>query len=119
MQKSSEIDTVQIRNKVIGSIASLAAQEVEGVAGVWGGIWPLTAWAWGPGVRVEVQDQEVRVWLSLIAEYGFNLPQVAAQVRDRVREMIERMTALTAAEVHVKIHHVKPRRSSARKEGVG
>ncbi len=106
----SEVDTIQIRNEVVGTIASLAAQEVDGVAGVPGGIWPFAVWGWGPGVRVEIQDQEARVWLSLIVEYGFNLPQVAAQVRDRVRERVERMTPLTAAEVHVRIHHIKPKR---------
>lgn len=111
MPKRTDLGTVQIRNEVIGNIASLAAQEVQGVLGIWRG--PF-AWVsgWGPsGVRVETQDQEVRLWLSLVVEYGVSLAGVATQVQDRVREMIERMTHLTAVEVNVSIHHVSPKRS--------
>ena len=109
MAHKTDLGTVQIRNEVIGSIAALAAQEGEGVVGIWQGPIPLGSWLGSSGVRVETQDQEVRLWMSLIAEYGVNLPQVAVHVQDRVREMVERMTHLTAVEVHVSIHHVKPK----------
>ncbi len=111
MAQKTDLGTVQIRNEVIGTIAALAAQEVEGVVGVWRGFLPFGPWAGNQGVQVQMQDQEVRVALSLVVEYGVSLPQVAIQVQDRVREMIERMTNLSAVEVHVSIHHVKPKRS--------
>ncbi len=111
MAHKTDLGTVQIHNEVIGTIASLAASEVEGVVGIWRGIIPLSSLLGNTGVRVQVQDQEVRLWLSLVVEYGVNLPAVASQVQERVREMIERMTHLTAVEVHVSIHHVKPKRS--------
>lgn len=111
MAQKTDLGMVQIRNEVVGTIAALAAQEVQGVAGIWRGIFPFASWGGDPGVRVHIQDQEVRVVLSLVAEYGVSLPQVAVSVQDRVREMIERMTNLSAVEVHVSIHHVKPKRS--------
>jgi uncharacterized alkaline shock family protein YloU len=97
---------VQIQNGVIRTIASLASQEVQGVVGIWRGALPFGIWMKDAGVRVVIQDQEVRLWLALIVEYGVNLPSVAAQVQDRVREMVERMTHLSVVEVHVSIHHV-------------
>ena len=109
--RSTDLGSVQIRNDVVCTIASLAAREVEGVAGIWQGPWFLRGPAGGGGVRVEIQDQEVRLWVSLAVEYGVNLPQVAAQVQDRVREMVEHMTQLNPVEVHVSIHQVKARRS--------
>ena len=111
MSPKTDLGTVQIQNGVISTIASLAAQEVQGVIGIWRGTLPWFIWMKGSGVRLEVQDQEVRLWLALIVEYGMNLPSVAAQVQDRVREMVERMTHLTVVEVHVSIHHVRPKRS--------
>jgi uncharacterized alkaline shock family protein YloU len=115
MARQTDLGTVQIRNDVIGTIAALAAQEVEGVVGIWRGPLPLGNWldSWigRTGVKVEAQDQEVRIWLSLVVEYGVNLAQVAARVQDKVREVLERMTLLTAAEVNVRIHHVQPKRS--------
>ena len=114
MAKKTDLGIVQIRNEVIGTIASLAAQEVEGVLGVWRGPLSIGPWFGNSGVRVETVDQEVRLWLKLIVQYGVSLPQVAAQVQERVHDMIERMTHLTATEVHVSIHHVKPKRSQTK-----
>lgn len=107
MARKTDLGSVQIRNEVIGSIASLAAEEVEGVIGVWKGPCFLRFLPGFSGVRVETQDQDVRLWLSLVVEYGVRLPEVAAQVQARVQEMVERMTQLTAVEVHVSIHHIK------------
>lgn len=111
MNRRTELEAVHIRNEVIGSIASLAAREVEGVVGIWKGPLLLRSLPGGSGVRVQIQDQEVRVWISLVAEYGMPLPQVAVQVQERVRERVEQMTQLNAVEVHVVIHEIKQKRS--------
>lgn len=108
--RSTDLGSVQIRNDVVCTIAGLAVREVEGVVGIWQGPWFLKG-ASGGGVRVEIQEQEVRLWVSLVVEYGVNLPAVAAQVQDRVREMVEHMTQLNPVEVHVSIHQVKARRA--------
>lgn len=108
MPGRTELGAVQIRNEVIASIAAQAAQEVEGVCGVWRGWWPaLPFLPAGMGVKVETQDQEVRLWMRLVTEYGVSLPEVALRVQDRVREMVERMTNLLVSEVHVSIQHVR------------
>lgn len=107
MSRRTDLGSVQIRNEVIGSIASLAAQEVKGVVGVWKGPAPLGFLPGNSGVRVEVQDEDVRLWLNLIVEYGVSLPEVAGQVQERVQEMVEQMTQLSPVEVHVSIHHIK------------
>ncbi len=113
MARRTDLGTgsVQIQNEVIGSIAAMAAQEVRGVVGVWRTPWPWRILGNRSGVSVQAIDQEVRLRLNLVAEYGINLPQVAAEVQERVREMVERMTHLTAVEVQVSIQEVKPRRS--------
>ena len=111
MGKNTDLGSVMIRNDVIGSIAALAAQEVLGVIGVWNGVVPWKKWVGTSPVRVETQDQEIRLWMKLVVEYGVNLPEVALQVQDRVREMVERSTNLSVAEVNVSIHHVSSKRS--------
>ena len=112
MSRQTDLGTVQVRNEVIGTIASLAAQEVEGVVGVWRGLIPLPVLLLRDGgVKVDTRGEEVRLWLSLVVDYGVSLQVVAAQVQERVREMIEKMTNLTAVEVHVSIHHVQKKRS--------
>ena len=109
MPGRTDLGAVQIRNDVIATIAALAAREVEGVAGIWQEPWVMRLLGSG-GVRVDIQEQEVRLWINLVAEYGVNLAAVAAQVQDRVRDRVEQMTQLNPVEVHISIHQVKPRR---------
>ena len=110
MPGRTDLGAVQIRNDVIATIAALAAREVEGVAGIWQEPWILRPLLGSSGVRVEIQDQEVRLWVNLVAEYGVNLPQVAAQVQDSVRDRVEQMTQLNPVEVRVSIQQIKARR---------
>ena len=113
MSNNTDLGTVQIRNEVIGTIAALAAQEVSGVSELWKPL-PLPFWMGIPPVRVDVRDQEVRLALCLVVDYGADVPTVANQVQDHVREMIDRMTHLTAVEVNVSIHHVKRKKENGR-----
>ncbi len=110
--QQTDLGAVQIRNDVVATIAALAAREVEGVVGIWQEPWALRLLLGNGGVRVEIRDQDVRLWVSLVAEYGVNLPSVAAQVQDRVKERVEQMTQLNPVEVQVSIHQVKARRTS-------
>jgi uncharacterized alkaline shock family protein YloU len=107
----TDLGAVQIRNDVVSTIAALAAREVDGVIGIWQEPWLLRPLLGGGGVRVEIQDQEVRLWVSLVVEYGVNLASVAAQVQDSIRDRVEQMTQLNPVEVRVSIHQVKSRRS--------
>ena len=111
-QQTTDLGAVQIRNDVVATIASLAAKEVEGVIGIWQEPWALRLLLGNGGVRVEIRDQEVRLWVNLVVEYGVNLPAVAAQVQDRIKDMVEQMTQLNPVEVHVSIHQVKARRGA-------
>jgi len=106
-----ELGIVRIQNDVIGRIASIAAREVSGVAGVWEGIRLGQGPPWFGGVKARSLDAGLRIGLPIIAEYGVNLPRVAMQVQERVREAVHRMTDISAIEVDVSIHGVRePRR---------
>ena len=55
------------------------------------------------GVKVDVLDTSVSVDLTLTMEYGYSIPEVCAQVQDRVKSAIENMTGLSVIDVNVKI----------------
>ena len=103
------LGAIQIQNDVIGSIAAMAAQEVPGVVGVWRGPWWKRLLGGGTGVSVESRDQEVRLVLRLIVEYGVSLSEVAAEVQERVREVVEKMTQLIPVDLQVNIQEVRPK----------
>lgn len=113
MERESRNDTgsIRIANEVVGIIAGLAATEVEGVAGMSGGLAGGIAELLGrknlsKGVKVEVGEKEAAADLFLITEYGVHIPEVAGQVQENVKRAIESMTGLTVVEVNVHVQGV-------------
>jgi uncharacterized alkaline shock family protein YloU len=107
----TEMGTIQIAPEVIGVIAGLATVEVEGVAGMSGGISSGIAELLGrknltKGVKVEVGQREAAVDVSIVIEYGYKIPEVSAEIQRNVKRSIETMTGLHVVEVNVHIHDV-------------
>lgn len=106
-----DIGTVKIADEVVAIIAGLAATEVEGVAGMSGGLAGGIAELLGKknlskGVKVEVGDKEAAVDLYLVVNYGVSIPEVALNVQRNVARAITSMTGLDVVEVNVHIQGV-------------
>ncbi|WP_027093766.1 Asp23/Gls24 family envelope stress response protein [Cohnella thermotolerans] len=107
----TEMGTIQIAPEVIEVIAGLATVEVEGVAGMSGGISSGIAELLGrknlsKGVKVEVGQREAAVDVNIIVEFGRKIPEIAAEIQRNVKRSIETMTGLNVVEVNVHIHDV-------------
>ena len=99
---------ITYNNEVVAIIAGLAANEVEGIAGmcnVSGSIMSknrnITR-----GVKVEVGTEEVAVDLYVIVEYGIPIQRAAADAQENVRKAIESMTGLHVVRVDVHVQSV-------------
>ena len=108
IHENSDNGDVQIADSVVAIIAGLAATEVKGVASMAGNITNELVGKLGmknlsKGVKVDVLDTSVSVDLSLNMEYGYSIPEVCAQVQERVKTAIENMTGLSVIDVNVKI----------------
>ena len=104
--------TVKIADDVIAMIAGIAATEVPGVSAMAGNVGNNLLSLVGyknlqKGVRVEILDGEVRADLSIIVDYGYNIPSVSAKVQDKVKSTIESMTGLKASTVNIRVSGVK------------
>ncbi|HET7560525.1 MAG TPA: Asp23/Gls24 family envelope stress response protein [Limnochordia bacterium] len=107
----NELGNIDIAAEVVGVIAGLAATEVEGVAGMSGGIAGGIADLLGrknlaKGVRVEVSDESAGVNLFVVVDYGVRIPEVAWQIQENVKRAIETMTGLTVRHVNVHVQGV-------------
>ena len=104
---------VHIAEDVIATIASLSATEVKGVAGMSGGISGGIAEVLGKknlskGVKVEVKDNKaVYLHLNLVVEYGIAIPEIAWEIQDKVKTMVETMTSLKVATVDIHVQAVQ------------
>lgn len=105
------IGAVRIANEVVGIIAGLAATEIDGVAGMSGGIVGGIAEVLGrknfsKGVKVEVGEKQAAIDLFVIMEYGVKIPEVAWEIQNKVKNGIENMTGLEVVEVNVHVQGV-------------
>lgn len=103
--------SINVSEDAIAAIAALAATDIEGVASMAGNltneiIAKLGVRNLSRGVRIALNENNVSVYLSLNVEFGANIPEVSAKVREKVKSLVENMTGLTVTEVDVHIHRV-------------
>lgn len=104
-----ELGELKIANEVVGIIAGLAATEIEGVAGMSGGIGiaeMLGRKNLSKGVKVEVGEEQAAVDLFVVVDYGVHIPTVAWNIQENVKRAIESMTGLQVVEVNVHVQGV-------------
>ncbi len=113
LEKPTEHDSgsVRISDDVVAVIAGLAATEIEGVAGMSGGIVGGIAEILGrknlsKGVKVEVGETEAAIDIFVIVEFGVRIPDVALKIQEKVKKAIESMTGLKVVEINVHVQGV-------------
>ncbi len=111
MEGKEELGNIKIADEVVSIVTGLAATEVEGVAGMSGGIAGGIAEMLGrknltKGVKVEVGDNDCVVDLYVIIDYGHSIPDVSWNIQSNVKQAIEGMTGLDVIEVNVHVQGV-------------
>ena len=109
--KKESNGTISFANEVISTIAGLATIDIDGVAGMSGGLVDgitefLGRKNFSKGIKVEVGKEEVAVDINIIVNYGVSVPEVCQNIQQSVVKAIETMTGLRVVEVNVGIQGV-------------
>ena len=119
-QKGSPLQTergsTSISDSVVSKIAGIASQEVDGirmgsggsqaVSGLLGSITGGSGGSQTQGVSVEVGQEEAALDLTLTAEYGKSIPQLAEAVRRNVANRVESLVGLRVTEVNITVSNI-------------
>lgn len=119
-QTSSELVTKQgktsVADSVVAKISGMAAREVTGVHDLGGGATrmvgalreriPGSRVNVQQGVSVEVGERQAAVDVSIVAEYGVAIHELAEAIRRNIILSVERMTGLEVTEVNVTVHDI-------------
>ena len=110
-EEKTGLGSIRIADEVVKVIAGLAAIEVKGVAGMSGGLVGGIAEMLGrknlsKGIKVEVGEKEAAVDIYVIMDYGVRIPDVAAEIQEKVKDAVERMTGLAVVEVNVNVQGI-------------
>lgn len=98
--------TVKISEDVIATIASVAAESVEGVVKVGSNFKSqvsdiLNTKNFNKGVKVNIGERETIIDVYITIEYGIKIVDVCEMVQQKVKEAIENMTDFDVVEVNV------------------
>jgi uncharacterized alkaline shock family protein YloU len=111
----TERGNTTIQDSVVSKVAGIAAQEVDGVRLGGGGTSQAVGGLLGSmpgvnsgsqGVSVEVGELEAAVDLTLTAEYGKAIPQLAEAVRGNVIRRVENLVGLSVTEVNITVNNI-------------
>ena len=119
-QQSSPLQTergsTSISDSVVSKIAGIASQEVDGVrmgsggsqavSGILGSITGGSGGSQTQGVSVEVGQEEAALDLTLTAEYGKSIPQLAEAVRRNVANRVESLVGLRVTEINITVSNI-------------
>ncbi len=106
--QQNEVGNVSFANDVLAIIAGLAATEIEGVAGMSGGLAGGIAEMLGrknlaKGIKISINEKLITVDINMIVTYGFKLHEVSRKVQANVVKAIETMTGLAVDKVNINV----------------
>lgn len=111
-ETEDKIGNVKISVDVIATVASIATNEIKGVAGMsgnaLGGIADILGGkkSKGKGVKVEISDSSCVIDLNIVVDYGVRIPDIAWDVQENVKNSVESMTGMTVEKVNIHVEGI-------------
>ena len=112
-ERKESIGTLRISKDVIATIATNAAKEIDGVAG----IAPLTTnirnWitkkqsAMPLPVSITLKDDVAEIDINVILREGANIPTVCQRVQSAVKEAVQSMTSIHVTKVNITVADIR------------
>ncbi|MDD3268451.1 MAG: Asp23/Gls24 family envelope stress response protein [Syntrophomonadaceae bacterium] len=121
---TNEFGTIRIADEVVSTVAGLAAIDVEGIVALSGGwgtdlVEKLGRKNYGKGIKVEVADEQTKIDIFIVVEFGYPIPQVAQNVQKEIKLAVETMTGLTVSSVNVHIVSVSIKKTPGQDDDLG
>ena len=112
IELTETLGTISYADDVIATIAGLACMDVDGIAGMSGGLISGVAELLGAknltkGVKVDVTQKDVKCDIFVVMEYGVEMHKVAENAQKAIKKEIENMAGLNVISVNVSVQGIK------------
>ncbi len=104
---------ITIDNEVIARVAGLAATECCGVVGMAvksvkdGLVHLLKKDSLTKGIGIVVEEEQVKIELHIIVEYGTNIPAIAETISSTVKYKVEDATDFTVSKINIFVEGIR------------
>lgn len=117
----ADLGNIKISNEVVAIIAGISSTEIEGVYAMSGGITEGISTILGKknfskGVKVETNENETKIDVNLIVDYGVKIPEIAAKVQQNIMSAVTNMTGLEVSEINVYIQGINIPKEETKEE---
>jgi uncharacterized alkaline shock family protein YloU len=111
-ESRTDLGVIKIHRKVIVSIASAAALEVEGVKRIGADMRSKFFLLFDPNAQNAIKvnmdkNGEVKLEIPVIVKYNLNLTEIAGKVQENVRRALDKMTNLVVRDINVSIQGIE------------
>lgn len=110
MEIEGKQGNIKISNDVIMVIVQHAANEIEGIISVTGGLSQGLTEAFVKesvkGVKVDHEEKQLEINLTITVAYGSVIPALLNQLQQRIKNDIENMTGIDVAKVNVFVQDI-------------
>lgn len=103
--------SIRISEDAIAGIVSMVVAQIKGISGMSGSMTSGLTEMLGKknltkGVKVELNNQDIVIALSIFVEYGVKIPKLALEIQSQVRNSIQTMTGLQVKEVNIYVQGI-------------
>lgn len=108
ISRPDEMGNIHISEEVLAVIAAAAAQEVDGVSSLAGGLsGDLAEIVAGKklnrGIDIRINEDSISIRVAILVKYGHVVPEVGKAVQEAVFNAVENTTGLKVACVNVQV----------------
>lgn len=119
--KDTELGNISVSKDVVAIIVAMEANKVKGVVGLTAGRKGTSAPlldknSLTKGIEVSMNQKEVAITISLVADYSTGIYQTARETQKNVKKAIETMAGLKVSKVDVNVLDVKFKEEIEKKE---
>jgi uncharacterized alkaline shock family protein YloU len=121
--KDTELGNISVSKDVVAIIVAMEATKVKGVVGLTAGRKGMSAPLLDKnnltkGIEVSMNQKEVAITISLVADYATGIYQTAKETQKNVKKAIETMAGLKVSKVDVNVVDVKFKEDLEKKEKI-
>lgn len=107
-----EMGNVKISEEVIGLLAEKAIKNIDGVIGLTSNVVEslvamVSRKTGVKGVSADIKNENVNITLHTVIRFGVRIPEIAWQIQENVKTVVESMTGLTVDKVNVCVDGVQ------------
>jgi uncharacterized alkaline shock family protein YloU len=121
--QDAELGNISVSKDVVAIIVAMEATKVKGVVGLTAGRKGMSAPLLDnnnltKGIEVSMNQKEVAITISLVADYTVGIYQTARETQKNVKKAIETMAGLKVSKVDINVLDVKFKEEVEKKENI-